>query len=58
MSKATKLRTQAQNRLLNQDLLNLVTDKLTKKPQKVKSVTDITLSNGEKGQRITFDQFA
>ena len=53
MSKATKLRTKAQNK----HLVKLIDKKLNSKPQTVKTVTDTTLSNGEKGKTITFDIF-
>ena len=55
MSKATKLRREAQNRKNNQKLNNLIKNKLTAKPQNVKNVKETTLSNGEKGLTITFD---
>ena len=58
MSKATKLRQQALNRKNNQKLNNLINNKLTSKPQKVTSVKDTTLSNGQKGVTLTFDVFS
>lgn len=57
MSKATKLRTKAQNKKINKDLNNLIEEKLNAKPQSVKSVTPATLSNGQKGVTLTFDPF-
>ena len=53
MSKATKLRRKAQNKTLN----NLIKEKLTSKPQPVKSIEPTTLTNGQKGLTITFDSY-
>ena len=58
MSKATKLRKQAQNRKSNQKLNNLIKEKLTQTNQPIKSIQETTLSNGQKGARITFDIFS
>jgi len=58
MSKATKLRKQAQNRKNNQKLNNLIKEKLTQTNQPIKSIQETTLSNGQKGVTLTFDVFS
>jgi len=53
MSKATKLRKKA----LKNPLSEMLKDKLDSKPQAIKKVEETTLSNGQKGIRLTFDVF-
>jgi len=57
MSKATKLRAKAKKQKDNETLNDLITKKLSAKPQKITNIEDTILSNGEKGLTITFDLF-